>query len=1401
MGLLTIFAGQPIQSIMKTFSSTVVLLLVAQLLFSQNTKLEFTETPEWIEQQDLPKNLQQIKREGDLVNVYNEEQINYLTDEIFSRSAFKVNHLNSRRLPYSIYFTHHPTTNSFHPIEVSLLRDGQKVILNQELKIQEIDEKELVRNQLYYSTKKIKFYFNDLEKGDLILISYLEKNLRDDIKQLPIPELRAPTGTPVYYRVISSKPLAHHEISGLLSPTERETRFGHELVWKGTYYGVSSEGAPSWYYSEPMFNATPFKNYQELSDWMIPLFQLDSSAASEVKAKYIDLTTAHQSKDEKIAAIINYVQDSIKYLEYGLYQPYSPARVMTDGFGDCKSKSLLGSALLNQAGVPAWPLLVNSNGYEHQFSDIATPQKFDHCVIQFAHGGDTITVDPTIPYQGDQIGQYEINDFGRGYQLIPGTKSEVSIDQQGYRKVEVYDLIEFDEKIKRKIVLEGVEADKMRRQYLFGGDSEIVLLLQDQLPYNQIQYRDLIYLSPPYEIDWSLNKNITIEDINSTTSNQFIINLNYELDEFPRLELPDLIPLYFEGAFETSEFDSTLLDSISIPSIEVYYQIKFARSDLQTFLDKSLHIDTINIKTDFCRYKVNSKLYQDSLILSQFLSTSRNVKTNDIVAFESFLERIEQGREQIAPVSNKVYQSFTKYKPDKESTRLVILLSVSALILFFFIVGLIKTLRRIYRVIKFIRIQKARRLTVLFLILFLALSAKAQHIPNSEVPDWVVNYPKVGLTESTQGIHQVRQEVQINDITKEEFHREIYKVSQAGLSKSHSFELKSESSIQTIELAEAYILRNGKVVNLMDQYIQVLNTKESKGDLLLKSRTSIVLRSDDFKSGDLLTISYLLKYDKGREPAESDYKFTASDSPLECENIFRVIKGEGKLHYKSIIGFGEPELLNSNGFKAWEWTETIKAPQKNNTNNEYSKCYVYLPEIFVFSYDSQKELGLSIREKLSLEAKGLNDNELDSIIVSIIPKDVYDTIDSITAIDKFVRHEISNLYTNLNDPQLTTREILSHHYASWYGKCKLFSYLLRHIGISNEIVLVKEFGMDPLYQEVLSSHIFTHAIVKYEIEGRMYYFDPTKNFYAPKVTMFEKVDYKYGINLDSLKDESYQSTLTYPEQNELEIKDTVDVLGNCSRTMIASGWVASELRDLYYNPDVELSKVIKGELRFSLKTQLNTRLSYEAHFIDLDSLVFKEELPEQVIVKVTGSLDSTAIYYDQLGLEDIQFTVNLQNVLDQWYPVEDNGPISYEFPIIKIKHAITIEDTVLKNKHIPDLDLKSKSMGFRRWSQFHEDYFTLNYEFESTTDYINSTNHDYDYRYAIQNATGGRTFNLNNLQRDISISRKVGYQKYGLLAFKICIGLLFCIITIIGILSSARWIIKRTFKPKRPLHS
>jgi len=148
----------------------------------------------------------------------------------------------------------------------------------------------------------------------------------------------------------------------------------------------------------PDVQVTTFTDWKQVAHWYAKLQGERMAVDDSVRKKAAELTKGADTPVEKAQRLYDFVARSVRYvsisLGVGRYQPHSASDVLENGYGDCKDKHTLFSALLKAEGIQSYPVLIHSS--RKLDVDVPSPAQFDH-VITLARVGQGLTWLDTTP--------------------------------------------------------------------------------------------------------------------------------------------------------------------------------------------------------------------------------------------------------------------------------------------------------------------------------------------------------------------------------------------------------------------------------------------------------------------------------------------------------------------------------------------------------------------------------------------------------------------------------------------------------------------------------------------------------------------------------------------------------------------------------------------------------------------------------------------------------------------------------------------------------------------------------------------------------------------------------------------------------------------------------------------
>ncbi len=218
-----------------------------------------------------------------------------------------------------------------------------------------------------------------------------------------------------HYKLIwpADKPLYIKDYEG--APAPIVTSAGASKVYEWSVVDPDSvpgeESTPIWHITWPLVSVSSMESWEDVQRWAAPKYDVDMTLPDAFKAQVKTIADQWQAPEDRLTEALRLVQDKIRYVGIeignGSHVPRTPQQVIRRGYGDCKDKAMLLTAVLRELGISAWPALVESDEGPGLPDMLPAPIAFDHAITKAQIGDKAYWLDPTLSHQG-----------GRGDMLI-----------------------------------------------------------------------------------------------------------------------------------------------------------------------------------------------------------------------------------------------------------------------------------------------------------------------------------------------------------------------------------------------------------------------------------------------------------------------------------------------------------------------------------------------------------------------------------------------------------------------------------------------------------------------------------------------------------------------------------------------------------------------------------------------------------------------------------------------------------------------------------------------------------------------------------------------------------------------------------------------------------------------
>lgn len=154
-------------------------------------------------------------------------------------------------------------------------------------------------------------------------------------------------------------------------------------------------------------------DWAELGKFVYALNKGKDVLPDNIKQKVHQLTDGLSTREEKVQALYNFLQNNTHYISIQLgiggWRPFDAAYVSSKAYGDCKALSNYMVSLLKEAGILSYYTLVQAGDDEQDIITEFPSQQFNHVITCIPNGKDTIWLECTsqteVPgYMGEFTG-------------------------------------------------------------------------------------------------------------------------------------------------------------------------------------------------------------------------------------------------------------------------------------------------------------------------------------------------------------------------------------------------------------------------------------------------------------------------------------------------------------------------------------------------------------------------------------------------------------------------------------------------------------------------------------------------------------------------------------------------------------------------------------------------------------------------------------------------------------------------------------------------------------------------------------------------------------------------------------------------------------------------------------
>jgi TPR repeat protein len=370
------------------------------------TFLRGTPVPAWTQ---LLAEAPATQRDDPVVLRLNEVQVRTApVPTVMRNRVIQVNERSSLARIGQFSITFLPKHQKLYVHKVAILRGTQVLDRTATVNIRMLDREQGLEQGVYGGARTAQMLMDDVRVGDALWVVYTIEGENPVFGQAWSGEFAIEADEPVELARLSvmnpkDKPLYWRQLGDFRTEAVKPVieTVGQQELLRFELRGidaVESEATVSPdYFPVRVIQFSQYADWRGVATWANGLFP--PVARSPELDKLVATFRKEASAEAQASAALQWVQDEIRYFSVSIgensHRPLAPDAVLKRRFGDCKDKSYLLTSILNQLGIVARPVLVNSQARKVPEKILPAPKWFDHAIVRLELDGKTYFVDPT----------------------------------------------------------------------------------------------------------------------------------------------------------------------------------------------------------------------------------------------------------------------------------------------------------------------------------------------------------------------------------------------------------------------------------------------------------------------------------------------------------------------------------------------------------------------------------------------------------------------------------------------------------------------------------------------------------------------------------------------------------------------------------------------------------------------------------------------------------------------------------------------------------------------------------------------------------------------------------------------------------------------------------------------
>jgi len=603
-------------------------------------------------------------------------------------------------------------------------------------------------------------------------------------------------------------------------------------------------------------------------------------------------------------------------------------------------------------------------------------------------------------------------------------------------------------------------------------------------------------------------------------------------------------------------------------------------------------------------------------------------------------------------------------------------------------------------------------LIVAHLITFHCLASK--QVKKVKSPNWVVPIaiandsivPDVGSSQ------YLLVDYQTNLIDEVEFEHYAIKILSAdGIDDHADLDMSFDPTYSTLSIHQVNLIRDGVVIDkLRSSEIKTIQRESNKDRSMYDGTLTAIIHLNDVRVGDIIEYAYSKKgfnpINKGNFSSSFYQQYTIPVNRLYnsliCPNAEYL-----EFQYKNDADRPKIESLGSGIKYIWDMSAFEKVNYDNNVPAWYNEQKV----VYFTTYKSWSEVAQWARGLYTYEAT--NVNSILSDFDRKLPKK-----ELVRQIARYVQDDIRYLGLESGISAYKPHKP-AEVYKQKYGDCKdkslLLVAMLRQIDVDAQPLLVNTKLKDALNDRLPAHNVFDHCVVRFGMDGDVFYIDPTMTGQGGQLNDIQFPNYGVGLIVDEDVTKLTELPMKFSATIDIDEKFVLDEIGGAATLTVKTtytGYKADNIRR-YFSTEA-MDNIKKNYLNFysNLYSEIESAedISFQDSLKDSTNSVLIVE--KYNITELWNKDDTSNIYFETNPLV-------LRSLIDYTSSAKRSMPYFLGSPY-KFTQSTIILFPEPWSIDAHDIEIKDDAFIYRSTSKLDGHVVTLNHEYELKQEYIDA---------------------------------------------------------------------------------